>query len=208
MTASKVSKKTKKPVEAADESNGIPRDVIQGLKHFKKQDATSLKILSYNVAGISAALKKGLKEYLIAEDADIVLLQETKLNTDLFPGVIPLSLYPHQFWNHCTAKKSYSGVAILSKIKPVSKPVYGIGDPELDSEGRFITLEFANVFLVGCYVINAGSGLVRLDQKRKHYLILEKYLKGLQQSKPIIWAGDLNVAHHEIDLARPKGNLK
>ncbi|KAJ3065287.1 hypothetical protein HK102_007938, partial [Quaeritorhiza haematococci] len=111
------------------------------------------------------------------------------------------------YWSHSEAKKGYSGVAVFSKTKPL-KDTYGIGISEFDDEGRTITLEYEDFFLIACYIPNAGSKLERLDYKVRYNAAMEAYIRGLEKKKPIIWTGDLNVAHKEIDLARPKTNQK
>ncbi|RKO91618.1 DNA-apurinic or apyrimidinic site lyase [Blyttiomyces helicus] len=169
------------------------------------------KIVSWNVAGIAASTKKGFLKYITAEDADIICLQETKLNGEPDDNTwVPLATWPYQYWSHCTAKKGYSGTAVVSKIKPLD---VGYGMPEktgldFDNEGRLIWLEFETYYLVASYVPNAGNGLVRLTEKMTYNSKLEAYIRKLQEKKPVIWAGDLNVAHKEIDLARPKTNHK
>jgi exodeoxyribonuclease III len=164
--------------------------------------ADSLKIVSWNVAGINACLKKGFHKYITAEKPDILCLQETKLQKN--DQYMSYTEYPHQYQSHSKVKKGYSGTAIFSKIKPI-KVEYGIGD-DLDEEGRYITIEFNDYVLINGYVPNAGSKLERLDLKSKHYINLIENLK--KWKKPLIFCGDLNVAHKEIDLARPKNNLK
>jgi AP endonuclease-1 len=171
---------------------------------FNDDIPNSLKLVSWNVAGIKACLKKGFHKYLSAENPDILCLQETKLQKD--DQYINFKDYPYQYQSHSTFKKGYSGTAIFSKIKPIGKAIYKIGDDELDNEGRFVILEFETFILINSYILNAGSKLERLDLKQKHYIKLIEYLSSLQ--KPIIVTGDLNVAHTEIDLARPKTNTK
>ena len=162
-----------------------------------------------------------MKEYLLAEDADILLLQETKLNEPNY-NILSKLLYPHQFFSCSLGKKSYSGTAAFSKIKPLEVH-YGINFDE-DDEGRTITLEFEKFYVVGSYIVNAGEGLKRLDYKQKFDAAMLTYLQGLEKKKPVVWGGgtslllfftgisvtftypDLNVAHEEIDLARPKQN--
>ncbi|KAI9027875.1 exodeoxyribonuclease III [Hyaloraphidium curvatum] len=166
---------------------------------------TSIKIVSWNVSSLKAAAKKGLPAYVAAENADLLLLQETKLQDAAGLDVLSRKDYPHQFWLASEDKKGYSGSAVLSKIEPISHR-YGIGVAEHDKEGRTITLELPKFFLVACYIPNAGQKLERLAYKGEYMTAMETYLKGLAAKKPIIWAGDLNVAHQEVDLARPKEN--
>ncbi|KAJ3000346.1 hypothetical protein HDV02_006153 [Globomyces sp. JEL0801] len=160
---------------------------------FKNQPVPgAIKLVSWNVAGINAALKKGFERYVEAEDPDILMLQETKANTDL--KYMKKSRYPFQYQSHCTSKKGYSGTAVFSKFKPLSVE-YKVNDDELDQE---------EWYLIASYIVNAGTKLERLDLKHKHFEKLESYFAELQTKKPIIWTG----AHTEIDLARPKSNLK
>ena len=185
-----------------------PKELPNDINLDSLKEDGSVKIASYNVAGLGAALKRGLSRYIQAENADIVCLQEIKLNdARIFTKADGLSkdFYPYQYQSLCTVKKGYSGTAVFSKIKPLNV-IYKVGDPNCDKEGRFIILEFEKVYLIAAYVLNAGAKLERLDQKVKHLEILTDYLGKLDESKPIIFGGDLNVAHTELDLARPKTN--
>jgi exodeoxyribonuclease III len=134
-------------------------------------------------------------------------LQETKVNE--IPGLLfPKTEYPYQYFAiPSNGKKGYAGTAILSKIKPLAV-TYGMEPKDLDEEGRVITLEFKQVYLVASYVVNAGEGLKRLDFKQKWDQATLQYIKKLDKIKPVIWCGDLNVSHREIDLARPATNSK
>ncbi|ORZ37713.1 Endonuclease/exonuclease/phosphatase [Catenaria anguillulae PL171] len=166
-----------------------------------------VKIVTLNVGGFNAAMKKGLDKYMAAEAADIVCLQEVKLNSDPDPDTVAsLADYPHRYFHHCTAKRGYAGTAVLSKVEPISSTL-GLPDGS-DNEGRVITLEFNTWYLVATYVMNAGQGLKRLDEKMQWNAKLRTYVKELDQCKPVVWCGDLNVAHCEGDLARPKTNAK
>ncbi|KAI9146140.1 Endonuclease/exonuclease/phosphatase [Paraphysoderma sedebokerense] len=167
-----------------------------------------LKIVSWNVNSLNASLKKGFKFYVEAENPDILCLQETKLN-DPMHGLFSKGLYPWQYFTHSQDKKGYSGSAIFSKVKPLNV-TYGLPSTDLDNEGRLITLEFSKFYLVAAYVPNAGEGLKRLDYKQEWDKEMKRYLNELdgKDDKYLIWAGDLNVAHQEIDLARPKTNSK
>ena len=161
-----------------------------------------MKLISWNVNGIRAALKKDFPNFVKKENPDILLLQETKAR----PQDVTLNFpeYPHQFWN--TAEKAgYSGTAVFSKIPPLGV-TYKIGIPEHDKEGRITTLEFSNYFLVDVYVPNSGRGLPRLQYRSKWDKDFLIYLKRLEQKKPVIVCGDFNVAHTSIDLANPKSN--
>ncbi|KAJ1805831.1 hypothetical protein LPJ56_005275 [Coemansia sp. RSA 2599] len=168
--------------------------------------ADCLKLVSYNVNSLSAASKKGFKEYLSAEDPDVICLQETKANQPM-AFLVSKKTFPFQYWHCSKAKKGYSGTAVFSKVKPIQVK-YGLGPTDLDNEGRTITLEFGTFYLVGCYVPNAGEKLVRLDRRLKWDAAMREYLTELEKSKPVVYAGDLNVAHHPIDLARPDTNKR
>lgn len=173
------------------------------LKPVKKL-AGSIKIMSWNIVSWTNFQKKKGIEVIEKELPDILLVQETKLNAA--PGKDhPLAkLYPHSYWHCCTAKKGYSGTAVLSKIKPI-RTIMGIEGFD-DNEGRVITLELDKFYLVAAYVPNASTGLKRLAWKVDEWN--QGMLKHLQalKGKPIIYGGDMNVAQEEIDLARPKEN--
>ena len=160
-----------------------------------------MKFISWNVNGLRACVTKGFGDYFDAQSADFFCLQETKLQA----GQIDLTLPGyHQFWNYAE-KKGYSGTAIFAKQEPVSV-TYGVGVPELDTEGRLITLEYPDFYLVTCYTPNAQQGLARIDHRLKWDEAFRNYLKKLDESKPVIACGDLNVAHQEIDLKNPASN--
>ena len=160
-----------------------------------------MKFISWNVNGLRACVTKGFEDYFHAEDADFFCLQETKLQA----GQIQLDLPGyHQFWNYAE-KKGYSGTAIFAKPEPLSV-TYGVGVPELDTEGRLITLEYPDFYLVTCYTPNAQQGLARIDHRLKWDDAFRNYLKKLDERKPVIACGDLNVAHQEIDLKNPSSN--
>ena len=159
------------------------------------------KFISWNVNGIRACVQKGFMESFAQLDADIFCLQETKLQA----GQIELDLPGyHQYWNYAE-KKGYSGTAIFTKEEPVSV-FLGMDKPEHDTEGRLITLEFGNFYFVGCYTPNAQDGLKRIDYRMKWEDDLRDYLSSLSANKPVVYCGDLNVAHNEIDLKNPKSN--
>lgn len=168
-------------------------------------------LISWNVNGLRAVLKKGFEDYLKECGADAVCLQETKLSGDLTDG-FRFESYPHVFWN-CAEKKGYSGTAILSKVEPISV-CRGIGIERHDAEGRVITVEFEAYFLVTVYTPNAQNHDENKRPRRLDYRTLEwdvaflEYVCGLEERKPVIFCGDLNVAHTEIDLANPKTNRK
>ena len=160
-----------------------------------------MRLISWNVNGLRACVQKGFLDVFRELDADCFCLQETKLQ----PGQIDLELPGYeQYW--CSAeKKGYSGTALFTKRAPLSV-TYGIGVPELDNEGRVITAEFPEFFLVTCYTPNAQRGLARLDHRMRWDEAFRSYLRELDGRKGVIVCGDLNVAHQEIDLKNPKSN--
>ena len=160
-----------------------------------------MKFISWNVNGLRACLGKGWQEFFDAADADFFCLQETKLQE----GQVTLELPGYsQFWNSAE-KNGYSGTAIFAKTPPLSV-TYGVGVPELDTEGRLITLEYENFYLVTCYTPNAQRELARIDHRMTWDEAFRAHLKKLDEVKPVIVCGDLNVAHQEIDLKNPKSN--
>ncbi|MML69847.1 exodeoxyribonuclease III [Listeria monocytogenes] len=162
-----------------------------------------MKLISWNVNGLRAAVKKGFLEYFEEVDADIFCLQETKLQE----GQIELDLPAYKdYWNYAV-KKGYSGTAIFTKVEPLSVQ-YGLGVPEHDTEGRVITLEFEEFFMVTVYTPNSQAELKRLDYRMTFEDAILEYVKNLDKTKPVVVCGDLNVAHEEIDLKNPKTNRK
>ncbi|ECP4565075.1 exodeoxyribonuclease III [Listeria monocytogenes] len=162
-----------------------------------------MKLISWNVNGLRAAVKKGFLEYFEEVDADIFCLQETKLQE----GQIELDLPAYKdYWNYAV-KKGYSGTAIFTKVEPLSVQ-YGLGVPEHDTEGRVITLEFEEYFMVTVYTPNSQAELKRLDYRMTFEDAILEYVKNLDKTKPVVLCGDLNVAHEEIDLKNPKTNRK
>lgn len=160
-----------------------------------------MKLISWNVNGIRAALKKGFLDYFKKVNADIFCLQETKCQV----GQVELELEGyHQYWNQAE-KKGYSGTAVFTKLKPLNAE-YGIGVDEHDREGRVITLEFENFFLVNVYTPNAQGKLARLPYRETWEDAFRDYLLKHKKIKPVIVCGDLNVAHNEIDLSNPESN--
>lgn len=160
-----------------------------------------MKFISWNVNGLRACMQKGFPDFFADSDADFFCLQETKLQA----GQILLDFPDYrQYWCYAE-KKGYSGTAIFAKQSPVSVS-YGLGIPELDNEGRLITLEYADFYLVTCYTPNAQRGLARLDHRLKWDEAFRGYLVKLDAQKPVILCGDLNVAHKEIDLKNPASN--
>jgi len=160
-----------------------------------------MKFISWNVNGLRACMGKGFMDFFLRENADFFCLQETKLQE----GQIVMDLPDHrEFWNYAQ-KKGYSGTAIFAKTEPLSVR-YGIGVEELDNEGRVITLEYENFFLVTCYTPNAQRELARLDHRMKWDDAFRAFLAELDKRKGVIVCGDLNVAFQEIDLKNPKSN--
>lgn len=162
-----------------------------------------MKLISWNVNGIRACVTKGFLDFFKEVDADIFCLQETKLQE----GQINLDLEGyHQYWNYAE-KKGYSGTAIFTKAEPLSVS-YGIDIEEHDKEGRVITLEFEDFYMITVYTPNSKQALERLEYRMKWEDDFRAYLKNLETKKPVIVCGDLNVAHKEIDLKNPKNNIK
>ena len=161
----------------------------------------TMKLISWNVNGLRACLGKGFTDAFEAMNADFFCLQETKLQA----GQVTLDLPGyHQFWNYAE-KKGYSGTAIFAKKEPLSVRL-GLGVPELDTEGRLVTLEYENFFLVTCYTPNAQPELARIDHRLRWEDAFRDYLMGLDEKKPVLVCGDLNVAFSEIDLKNPAAN--
>ena len=162
-----------------------------------------MKLISWNVNGLRACAGKGFEESFKALDADFFCLQETKMQE----GQLDLAFDGYEsYWNYAD-KKGYSGTAIYTRQKPLNVS-YGIGIDEHDHEGRVITLEMDNFFLVTVYTPNSQDGLKRLDYRMKWEDDFQAYLKSLDEKKPVIVCGDMNVAHKEIDLKNPKTNRK
>ena len=160
-----------------------------------------MKFISWNVNGLRACMGKGFMDFFAAENADFFCLQETKLQA----GQIAMELPDHKdYWNYAE-KKGYSGTAIFAKKEPLSVTL-GIGVEELDNEGRVVTLEYDNFYIVTCYTPNAQRELARIDHRMKWDEAFRDFLKALDEKKPVIICGDLNVAHQEIDLKNPKSN--
>lgn len=163
-----------------------------------------MKLISWNVNGLRAVLKKGFEDFFYDIDADIFCIQETKMQEGQIEN-FELKGYK-QYWNSAI-KKGYSGTAIFTKVEPISAS-YGIGIEEHDQEGRVITLEFEKFYLVNIYVPNSKRELERLDYRMIWEDEIRKYLCNLNKKKPVIMCGDLNVAHEEIDLKNPKTNRR
>ncbi len=162
-----------------------------------------MKFISWNVNGIRACLTKGFMDFFNNVDADVFCLQETKVQA----GQVELDLNGYyQYWNYAE-KKGYSGTAIFTKKEPISVS-YGLGIEEHDKEGRVITLEFEDFYFITVYTPNSKTELERLDYRMIWEDEFRKYMKNLEEKKPVIVCGDLNVAHKEIDLKNPKTNRK
>ena len=160
-----------------------------------------MQFISWNVNGLRACMQKGFMDYFLQQQPDFFCLQEIKLQDGQIDLQIPgYSIY----WNYAQ-KKGYSGTAIITRHEPIAVQ-YGIGVEELDTEGRVITLEYEGFYLVTCYTPNAQQGLARIDHRLKWEEAFRQYLTQLDQQKPVIICGDLNVAHQEIDLKNPSSN--
>ncbi|KAG9303526.1 hypothetical protein G9A89_018422 [Geosiphon pyriformis] len=217
--STKVSSKREKPTSQVSDDNESPNPTkrqktdiptnksLPDPLNLPAKSPRTWKLASFNVSGLNAAMKKGLKTYLEAEDADIITLQETKVNEPV-NGVVDVGKYICREWAF-EEKKGYGGVVVFSKIRPISIKRGLPTHPKPNStRGRIITLEFSTIYYIAVYVPNAGAKLVRLKERVEWDKAMREYLWQLDQQKPIILAGDLNVAHKEIDLARPKGNHK
>ena len=184
-------------IEENPEQSGGRKSAIETEKLSMK------KMISWNVNGLRACLGKGFLEYLKESDADVFCIQESKLQE----GQVELELPGyHQYWNYAE-KKGYSGTAMFTKEEPIAV-TYGLGIEEHDHEGRVITAEFPEYYVVTCYTPNSQDGLKRLDYRMQWEDAFRAYLKALETKKPVIFCGDLNVAHQEIDLKNPKTNRK
>jgi len=166
----------------------------------------SMKAVSWNVNGVRSVLTKGFLEYLATENPDIIGLQEVKATEEQFPAAFDLqSMGYHIYWN-AAERKGYSGTAIFSKVEPISVQ-YDMGNIiHDDNEGRVTTLEFSDFYFVTVYTPNAKEDLSRLPYRQQWDLTFYQYLKQLENIKPVVVCGDLNVAHKEIDLKNPKSN--
>ena len=162
-----------------------------------------MKLISWNVNGLRAIYKKDFEGIFKEFDADIFCIQETKMQE----GQLDVLFEGYENYFNYAERKGYSGTAIFTKIKP-EKVTYGIGNEEHDQEGRVITLEFKDFYLVNCYTPNSGRELARLGYRMEWEDAFRKYLKSLDNKKPVVLCGDLNVAHKEIDLKNPKTNRK
>ena len=164
-----------------------------------------MKLISWNVNGLRAVINKGFKDFYNTINANIICLQETKMQQDQISiDINEMFKDRYVYWNSAE-KKGYSGTVVISKIKPINV-TYGIGKEEHDKEGRIITLEFDKFYLVNCYTPNSKRGLERLDYRMEWEDEIRNYLLNLNKIKPVIYCGDLNVAHNEIDLKNPSSN--
>ena len=166
---------------------------------------SSVCLISWNVNGIRAALKKGLPDFINHHNPDILCLQETRARPEQIAGITWPEGYK-QFWNPAE-KAGYSGVATFTRTEPLDV-MRGIGKHEHDNEGRVLTLEFPDWYVVNCYTPNAQRELTRLDYRQQWDRDFLAFLKRLEKKKPVIFGGDLNVAHTEIDLSRPRQNVR
>jgi len=211
---SDVAEETKRKAESSDpeEETTEERRVKKGKMAAEEESSPTgetFKIVSWNVNGLNACIKKGFKEFVQLEKMDVLCLQETKFDqTKIIKNFLTGFGFVSENWNCCTSQKGYAGTAVFSKVKPLSVN-YGIGEAEGDAEGRTITLEFKDFYLVNTYVPNAGQGLARLTYRTETWdSNFLTYLNKLNAIKPIIWTGDLNVANENIDLANPDTNHK
>lgn len=164
-----------------------------------------MKIVSWNVNGLRSLGKNGFWEAFLATKPDIFCLQETKANPDQLPEAMLSPAGYSAFFSSCQIKKGYSGVALYSKIEPLTV-IYGMGEPEFDQEGRLVGAEYEDFWLLNVYFPNGGQGPHRLDYKMRYYDAFLAFAEKLRKKKPVIFCGDINTAHEEIDLARPKEN--
>lgn len=195
---------TKAPLRAASFTNTSMPETLD----LPKAPEGSIKITSWNVSGLNASLKKGFKTYIKAEDADVICLQEHKVNQPLMNLVDP-KVYPFSWWG-IEKVKGYAGVVVFSKTTPI-KVTAGLPthpDPE-STKGRIVTLEYPTCFVLGCYVPNAGQGLIRLKERMVWDVAMKEWLLQIKaKGKHIIWTGDLNVCHKPIDLRNPATNTR
>ena len=166
-----------------------------------------MKLISWNVNGLRAVMNKGFKDFFDKIDADIFCIQETKMQENQVDDNIKEIVKEYNAYWNSAEKKGYSGTAIFSKEKPINV-TYGIGKEEHDKEGRIITLEFEKFYMVNIYTPNSKRELERLDYRQVWEDEIREYLLKLNESKPVIMCGDLNVAHQEIDLKNPKTNRR
>ena len=194
-------------LDAGDRNTGVVNGSSEVVLKTKDGRDCNLKIVSWNVAGLRAWAKKDGHKWLADESPDIICLQETKCEEKDVPQVLKDMSDYEMHWNAATVKKGFGGTALFSKVKP-KEVKYGIGVSDHDQEGRTITAEYDQFYLVNTYVPNSQRGLKRLDYRMKWNEDFKNYLLGLDSLKPVILCGDMNVSHLEIDLANPKSNRK
>lgn len=204
-STSKGSKKARTENKSVPENSQPTNKVLPVNITFPPREPGTVRLATWNICGLAASQKKGFKYYVEAEDPDILVLTETKVN-DVPNDPALTERFPHAYWS-ISNKKSYSGTAILSKHEPlnVTQALPGHPDPS-HVKGRIITLEFDNFYVVGTYVVNAGSDLKTLNEKKEWNVHFDAYIRDLDSKKPVIWTGDLNVAPTEMDLSNPKKN--
>ncbi|XP_071819239.1 exodeoxyribonuclease-like [Apostichopus japonicus] len=185
--------------DSATETNFSPTE-----KKTSDGRSSNLKLSAWNVGGLRAWMKKDCLSYITQEDADIYILQETKIPNDKVPKEAKVEGY-YTYWNASTEKAGYAGLALYSKEKPINV-TYGIGVEKHDKEGRVIVAEYEKYYVVGAYIPNSGRKLVRLEYRQEWDTDFLTFIKDLDSKKPVIFCGDLNVAHLEIDLKNPKSN--
>ncbi|KIY67550.1 hypothetical protein CYLTODRAFT_396889 [Cylindrobasidium torrendii FP15055 ss-10] len=198
-------KRQKKQADVVGD-NGQPTNKVLPVNiEFSPKAEGTTRISAWNVCGLAASQKKGFKYYVEAEDPDVLVLSETKVNNEPVDPALS-SRFPHRYWS-ISSTKTYAGTAILSKQEPLSvdKTLPGHPDPAY-VKGRIITLEFPTCYLIATYVPNAGEKLKNMESKKTWNTHFEKYIRDLDKKKPVIWTGDLNVAPGEKDLAKPKPN--
>ncbi|TFY68986.1 hypothetical protein EVG20_g3342 [Dentipellis fragilis] len=186
--------------------NGQPTNKVLPVNiSFPPQIPDTTRISTWNISGLAASQKKGFKYYVEAEDPDILILTETKVNNEPVDPALT-ERFPYRYWS-ISEKKTYSGTAVLSKREPLSvdKTLPGHPDPSY-VKGRIVTLEFDSYYLIATYVVNAGVGLKTMDAKKLWNTHFEAYIRDLDKKKPVIWTGDLNVAPTAKDLTNPKPN--
>ncbi|KAA1469446.1 hypothetical protein DENSPDRAFT_796065 [Dentipellis sp. KUC8613] len=186
--------------------NGQPTNKVLPVNiSFPPRIPDTTRISTWNICGLAASQKKGFKYYVEAEDPDILILTETKVNNEPVDPALT-ERFPYRYWS-ISEKKTYSGTAVLSKHKPlrVDKTLPGHPDPDY-VKGRIVTLEFDKYYLIATYVVNAGTQLKTMDAKKLWNTHFETYIRDLDKKKPVIWTGDLNVAPTAKDLTNPKPN--
>ncbi|KAI9570453.1 Endonuclease/exonuclease/phosphatase [Boletus coccyginus] len=202
----KRAKQTETTSDDAKAPNGQPTNKVLPVNiAFPPRAEGTLRFATWNVCGLAAAQRKGFKYYVEAEDPDILVLTETKVNNEPVDPVIS-ARFPYRTWA-ISGKKTYGGTAVLSKIKPISvtKLLPGHPDPE-QVKGRLVTLEFEGCYVVCTYVTNAGQNLKTLKEKNVWHEHFTTYMRDLDKKKPVIWMGDMNVAPTAKDLANPSTN--